>query len=126
MASWSNGGRRDEQLHRDREKAGDYTLTATYKTAVLPVPKGAKDNGKGFGPVTVISAPVKLKVVGLPKGKEQGQGVNEWKLVEISAEVSAFNPASARVLEKCGFEQEGYVKKQHMVAGSTPSYGLIR
>jgi uncharacterized protein (TIGR03067 family) len=42
---------------------GDYTLIATYKTAVSPVPKGAKDNGKGFGPVTVTSAPVKLKVV---------------------------------------------------------------
>lgn len=42
---------------------GDYTLIATYKTAVSPVPKGTKDNGKGFGPVTVTSAPVKLKVV---------------------------------------------------------------
>jgi hypothetical protein len=42
---------------------GEYTLIATYKTAVSPVPEGSKDNGKGFGPVTVISAPVKLKVV---------------------------------------------------------------
>jgi hypothetical protein len=41
---------------------GDYTLIATYKTAVSPVPEGAKDNGTGFGAVTVISAPVKLKV----------------------------------------------------------------
>jgi hypothetical protein len=47
----------------------DYTLTATYKTAVAPVPEGAKDNGKGFGPVTVISAPVKLKVVQDKRGQ---------------------------------------------------------
>lgn len=46
---------------------GDYTLTATYKTAVSPVPKGAKDNGRGFGPVAVISAPVKLNVMASPK-----------------------------------------------------------
>jgi hypothetical protein len=42
---------------------GDYTLVATYKTAVSPVPEGSKDAGNGFGPVTVVSAPVKLKVV---------------------------------------------------------------
>ena len=53
---------------------GDYTLVATYKTAVSPVPKGAKDDGNGFGPVTVISAPVKLKVV-QKKGGEAGSGV---------------------------------------------------
>jgi hypothetical protein len=52
---------------------GDYTLVATYKTAVSPVPEGAKDNGKGFGPVTIISAPVKLKVVDPRKGQEQGR-----------------------------------------------------
>lgn len=43
-------------------KPGKYTLTARYKTAVSPVPKGATDNGKGFGDVTVTSAPVALKV----------------------------------------------------------------
>jgi hypothetical protein len=41
---------------------GDYTLIATYQTFVSPVPEGAKDNGKGFGLVTVTSAPVKLEV----------------------------------------------------------------
>jgi hypothetical protein len=51
---------------------GNYTLIATYKTAVSPVPKGARDNGKGFGPVTVISAPVKLKVVP-KKGQNKGR-----------------------------------------------------
>jgi RNA polymerase sigma factor (sigma-70 family) len=50
-------------------KPGDYTLIATYKTAVSPVPKGAKDRGDGFGPVTVISAPVRLKVVQAKKAK---------------------------------------------------------
>jgi hypothetical protein len=43
-------------------KAGDYTLTATYTTAVSPAPKDAKDAGNGFGSVTVTSAPVKVKV----------------------------------------------------------------
>jgi RNA polymerase sigma factor (sigma-70 family) len=48
---------------------GDYTLTATYKTAVSPAPAGSKDGAEllmqgfpGFGQVTVITAPVKLKV----------------------------------------------------------------
>jgi hypothetical protein len=45
---------------------GDYTLIATYKTAVSPAPPGSKDGGNflgvGFGQVTVITAPVKLKV----------------------------------------------------------------
>ena len=27
------------------------------------------------------------------------------------------NPASARVLEKCGFAQEGYLKKQYLKDG---------
>jgi hypothetical protein len=43
-------------------EAGDYTLTATYKTAVSPAPKGAKGAGGGFGFVTARSAPIKLKV----------------------------------------------------------------
>jgi hypothetical protein len=43
-------------------KAGEYTLTASYKTAVSPAPKGAKDARNGFGHVTVTSAPVKIKV----------------------------------------------------------------
>jgi hypothetical protein len=51
-------------------QAGEYTLTATYKTAVAPAPKGAKptrwaDFDGGF--VTVTTAPVKLKVVEVKK-----------------------------------------------------------
>jgi hypothetical protein len=44
---------------------GEYELTATYQTAVSPVPKGAKESrwSRGFGMVTVTSSPVKLKVV---------------------------------------------------------------
>jgi hypothetical protein len=46
-------------------QAGDYKLTAIYKTAVSPAPKGAKESfwNKNFGMVTVTSSPVKLKVV---------------------------------------------------------------
>jgi [ribosomal protein S5]-alanine N-acetyltransferase len=41
----------------------------------------------------------------------------QWNLLKITAHVFAFNPASARVLEKCGFEQEGYLKKHHRKDG---------
>jgi RimJ/RimL family protein N-acetyltransferase/predicted N-acetyltransferase YhbS len=34
----------------------------------------------------------------------------EWGLAKITAQVFAFNTASARVMEKCGFEQEGYLR----------------
>jgi hypothetical protein len=42
---------------------GDYTLTLSYKTAVSPPPPNAKEQRANFGQVTVISAPVTLKVV---------------------------------------------------------------
>jgi len=35
----------------------------------------------------------------------------EFGLVKITAQVRSENMASARVLEKCGFEQEGYFRK---------------
>jgi RimJ/RimL family protein N-acetyltransferase len=38
-------------------------------------------------------------------------------LVKITAHVFATNSASARVLEKCGFEQEGYLKKHYFKDG---------
>jgi hypothetical protein len=52
---------------------GQYTLTATFKTAVAPAPRGSKETRpwagfKGGGFVTVTSAPVKLTVV--ESGKE--------------------------------------------------------
>src|SRR5437773_1773329 len=52
----------------------------------------------------------------------------ELGLVKITAHVFAFNPASARVLEKCGFKQEGYLKK-HLVKDARlideRPYGLV-
>jgi RNA polymerase sigma factor (sigma-70 family) len=45
-------------------RPGDYTLTATYRTAVSPAPRGADDAGNGFGTVTLTSAPVTLTVRG--------------------------------------------------------------
>ena len=38
----------------------------------------------------------------------------EFGLVKITAGVFAGNAASARVLEKCGFEQEGYLRKHYV------------
>jgi hypothetical protein len=52
-------------------EAGDYTLTASFKTAVSPAPKGSKETKWAHfegGLVTVTSAPIKLKIV--EKGKE--------------------------------------------------------
>jgi RimJ/RimL family protein N-acetyltransferase len=53
----------------------------------------------------------------------------EWDLFKITAHVFAFNPASARVLEKCGFEQEGYLKKHYLKDGTfidARLYALLR
>lgn len=53
----------------------------------------------------------------------------EWGLVRITAEVFAFNPASTRVLEKCGFVQEGYLKKHHAKNGhliDAKLYALVK
>ena len=41
----------------------------------------------------------------------------EFGLVKITAHVFSHNPASARVLEKCGFEQEGFLRKHFLKDG---------
>jgi RimJ/RimL family protein N-acetyltransferase len=38
----------------------------------------------------------------------------EFGLVKITAHVFSHNPASARVLEKCGFQEEGYLRKHYL------------
>ena len=43
--------------------------------------------------------------------------VERWKLVRITAHVFDGNAASARVLEKCGFQFEGLLRKHHLKAG---------
>lgn len=40
-----------------------------------------------------------------------------WGLSKLSAYVFAHNAASARVLEKCGFEQEGYLHRHFLKDG---------
>ena len=45
------------------------------------------------------------------------QAFKEFGLVRITGHVFHFNTASARVLEKCGFEKEGYLKKCHLKNG---------
>lgn len=42
---------------------------------------------------------------------------SELGLVKITAHVFANNPASTRVLEKCGFVQEGYLNKHYLKDG---------
>jgi RimJ/RimL family protein N-acetyltransferase len=42
---------------------------------------------------------------------------SQYGLVKISAHVFAGNTRSARVLEKCGFELEGYLRKHHLKDG---------
>jgi RimJ/RimL family protein N-acetyltransferase len=50
-------------------------------------------------------------------------------IVKVQAHVFSFNTASARVLEKCGFELEGYLRKQFVKDGryiDAKVYGLVR
>ena len=44
-------------------------------------------------------------------------GFDEFGLVKITAHVFTGNPASARVLEKCGFVQEGLLRKHFLKGG---------
>ena len=56
-------------------------------------------------------------------------GFKEFGLVKITAHVFATNPASGRVLEKCGFEQEGFLKKHYLKDGrylDAGLYGLVK
>jgi hypothetical protein len=41
---------------------GEYTLSASYQTALAPAPNGARDMGNGFGAVTLTTAPITIKV----------------------------------------------------------------
>jgi RimJ/RimL family protein N-acetyltransferase len=56
-------------------------------------------------------------------------GFSDFGLVKITACVFAHNPASARVLEKCGFVQEGYLRKHYLKDGKfmdSKLYALVR
>jgi [ribosomal protein S5]-alanine N-acetyltransferase len=44
-------------------------------------------------------------------------GFEEFGLVKIIAQVRSENMASARVLEKCGFQQEGFLRKHFLKDG---------
>ena len=53
----------------------------------------------------------------------------EFGLAKITAHVFADNPASARVLEKCGFEQEGYLRRHFQKDGQLLDgrlFGLLK
>ncbi len=55
--------------------------------------------------------------------------IDEWKLVRITAHVFVHNKASARVLEKNGFEFEGLLRKHHKKDGKIVDsmlFALIR
>ncbi|MBA4188564.1 MAG: hypothetical protein C0467_11210 [Planctomycetaceae bacterium] len=41
---------------------GEYELVATLKTGLMPIPKGAMDNGDGYGIITLTTPPIKLTV----------------------------------------------------------------
>jgi ribosomal-protein-alanine N-acetyltransferase len=53
----------------------------------------------------------------------------EFGLVKITAHVFSHNTASARVLEKCGFQQEGFLRKHFLKDGQfidARLFGLLR
>lgn len=43
---------------------GEYTLKATFATALSPAPKGSQEADEGFGKVNIVSQPITLKVEG--------------------------------------------------------------
>ena len=54
---------------------------------------------------------------------------DEFGLVKITAHVFSHNPASARVLEKCSFQQEGFLRKHFVKDGQfldVRLFGLLR
>lgn len=54
--------------------------------------------------------------------------IDEWNLIRITAYVFDFNPASARVLEKCGFLREGKLHRYYVKDGKpidTWAYALL-
>lgn len=54
---------------------------------------------------------------------------DELGLVKITAHVFSHNPASARVLEKCGFQEEGFLRKHVQKDGKyidVRLFGLVR
>jgi [ribosomal protein S5]-alanine N-acetyltransferase len=56
-------------------------------------------------------------------------GFEELKLGKITAHVFSFNVASARVVEKAGFQLEGYLRKHFLKDGEfidAKAYGLVR
>lgn len=53
----------------------------------------------------------------------------EFDLIKLTAHVFASNTASARVLEKCGFTDEGYLRQHYVKDGraiDAKAYGLLR
>lgn len=53
----------------------------------------------------------------------------EFGLAKITAHVFSHNPASARVLEKCGFQEEGLLRKHFLKDGQSIDarlFGLLR
>jgi hypothetical protein len=41
---------------------GEYTLGASFNTAISPAPKGSKEGENGFGRVVIAAEPIKIKV----------------------------------------------------------------
>jgi RNA polymerase sigma factor (sigma-70 family) len=87
---------------------GDYTLIATYKTAVSPAPAGSKDGGnwlgEGFGQVTVVTAPVKLKVT---QAKESAIPPQFRKALELAEtlELYSLDPSRAVAQDEAAFHE---------------------
>ena len=54
---------------------------------------------------------------------------DEYGLAKITAHVFSHNPASARVLEKCSFQEEGFLRKHFLKRGQLIDarlFGLLR
>jgi hypothetical protein len=55
-------GKRNVEKRAYFTQGGEYTLTASFTTAINPAPEGTKADKNGFGRITLTSEPIKIKV----------------------------------------------------------------
>src|SRR6184192_767236 len=93
------------------------------RTACLPERAVRPDNVPGAAMKIVVSDEVHLSEFRSSDRRAVVQrvcrhAVEELSLAKITAHVFAHNLASARVLEKCGFQQEGLLRKHFLKDGA--------
>src|SRR6266581_3364784 len=91
------------------------------RTLRIPFPYTEKDANEWLALVAKITqqqgCPVNWAIRSADDALIGGCGFEEFGLVKITAHVFTHNPASARVLEKCGFQEEEFLRKHYFKDG---------